>query len=114
MSDIEKARKQLNISGYQHPTDINSSNNTIYKTFDSEAKDYGGSVNKSTYATFTEKTDRYGDEKQTYTPTDPNICPKCNTTALYACPCKYEDKSCKNGHVWYFDNNKIALGDPHE
>ena len=41
-------------------------------------------------------------------------CPECGGTALYVCNCKYKDKQCGKGHVWYINSKKqIAKGDPH-
>lgn len=106
MSDIEKARKQLNISGYVHPTEIISNTSKVYKTLDTEKKDtnYFTGSKKSVYATFTEKTE-----------TSSNNCPTCQEDALYSCDCTLYDKQCKNGHVWYTDKSgAIKVGDPHD
>ena len=41
-------------------------------------------------------------------------CPECGGTALYVCNCKYKDKQCGKGHVWYINSKKqIVKGDPH-
>jgi len=112
MSDIEKARRQLQIRGYVHPENAVSSKDKRYKTFDSETKekkDYGSSISNSRYATFTDK----GWEK----PRKKLVmyCPECGQVALYDCNCEYKDKQCGNGHVWHINRRgQIARGDPHE
>jgi len=107
MSDISKAKQQLKNSGYVHPTDLNSASNNQYKTYNSEEKTksvYNSSKASSVYAKFTEKECelKLG-------------CPICGEKALYACNCEFNDKACKNNHVWYTNKDgKITEGDPHE
>lgn len=114
MSNIEKARANLQISGYVHPTSSNpSSTKSVYKSFNTESKkeDYISSKPKSAYATFTEKEEeeRNNNSKQA------NGCPDCGEEALYVCNCKFEDKQCSNGHVWYINSKgRIKRGDPHD
>lgn len=103
MSEIEKARGQLHISGYVHPENAVSSKNKRYKTFD---KEYGSANNNNVYATFTDKKTK---RKLKMT------CPECNQVALYECSCEYKDKQCGNGHVWYINKKgQISRGDPHD
>lgn len=109
MSDIEKARRQLEIAGYQHPEKIITVTDKLYKTLDTETegKKYE-SVSKNTggYATFTSKEDIKELSKQ---------CPICGKQALYACECELDDKQCENGHIWFTNKDKqIQIGDPHE
>ena len=49
MSNIENARKDLQISGYVHPTEIVSNTTKKYKTFNTESKgkDYDNNKDKS-------------------------------------------------------------------
>jgi len=111
MSDIEKARKQLQITGYVHPVNAISSKDKRYKTFDTETKEkkyYGSSTSNSGYATFTDKDVKKTQRRLGMT------CPVCGTVALYECECEYKDKQCCNGHVWHINKSgQIAKGDPH-
>jgi hypothetical protein len=104
MSEVENQRKNLQISGYQHPTKLQSKTNKLYKTFNKESKEkaYGKSKYSEIYATFSsEKSMRQ--------------CPYCQEDALYECSCPLKDKQCSNGHVWYIDKNGvIKKGDPHD
>lgn len=113
MSDIEKARRKLQISGYEHPTNTTQYNSEKYKTLDTESTHakYITSRYKPKYATFS--------EQETVSETTPKLdlstCPKCKNKAMFACNCPLKDKQCSNGHVWYINNSRqIAVGDPHE
>jgi hypothetical protein len=107
-NNIEKARADLQISGYVHPTTANpSTGKKSYKSFNTESKkeDYMSSKAKSKYATFTDK----NSVKQS------NGCPDCGGEALYVCECEFNDKQCSKGHVWYINGKgHIKHGDPHE
>jgi len=107
MSSIENARKELQISGYVHPTTTKSVNKNAYKTFNTESKDdYRSSSSKPSYATFTDKDTTV---KQL------NDCPYCGGVAMYICDCVLKDKQCSKGHVWYINKSgHIKKGDPHE
>ena len=110
MSEIERARANLKISGYIHPKNTLCSKNKKYKTFNSDStdKEYKSSAVYSGYAKFT---DYDINNKNTESMM---ICPVCKTEALYECSCKYKDKQCVAGHVWYInEDNKIMRGDPH-
>lgn len=111
MSDIEQAKRKLDICGYVHPTNSNSSKDKKYMTFDTEnteKKSYESSTKYSDYATFTDKDSKKSLEKLSLS------CPECGGTALYVCNCKYKDKQCGKGHVWYINSKKqIIKGDPH-
>ena len=110
MSEIEKARKKLQIVGYEHPTNTDginvSSKHKLYKTFNTETKhkQYLSSSHVRDYATFTEKnTKQLG-----------MTCPDCGNVALYECDCRYKDKQCGKGHIWHINKDgKIIVGDPH-
>ena len=107
MSNIEKDRRELKISGYVHPTSNNSVYNP-YKTFNTENKstNYATTKKKSAYATFT---DQESVQKQS------NVCPDCDGVALYVCDCELKDKQCYKGHVWYTNKSgQIKRGDPHD
>lgn len=109
MSNIEKARRNLKISGYQHPTEVVSVvNKKSYKTFNSEKKedDYVKPKPRSGYATFSDKPESNKQYKG---------CPQCGRDVLYECDCPLKDKQCEKGHVWYVNRDgHIKSGDPHE
>jgi len=107
MTDIDNSRKNLSIPGYQHPEKQIVKQENQYKIFDSESKnDYITSTNctKYGYAKFTDEVSKFENTK----------CPSCNQEALYECDCEYKDKQCKNGHVWFIQDNKKIKGDPHD
>lgn len=108
MSDIEQAKRKLDICGYAHPINTKSSKDKKYMTFDTEnteKKSYDSFTKYSGYAKFTSK-----DSSKNYM-----TCPECGETALYVCNCKYKDKQCGNGHVWYINSKKqIIKSDPHD
>ena len=112
MSEIENARRQLQITGYVHPENAVSSKDKRYKTFDTETKekkDYGTAKTNNGYATFTDKDSEKTQRKIGMT------CPECGQVALYECNCEYKDKQCGNGHVWHINQNgQISRGDPHD
>lgn len=111
MSEIESARRKLQISGYQHPTEIIPKKSKQYKIFNTESKtnDYTKPSKFFSYATFTDKESEQKLYKQS------NICPVCRLDALYVCDCQYADKQCSNGHVWFINkNNNVSIGDPHD
>lgn len=107
MSNIEKSRSNLQISGYVHPDEVQHANTIpVYKSFNTESKkdDYISSKPKSVYATFTDKESL---EKIN--------CPQCKGEAMYECNCELKDKQCSKGHVWYVDNKGVVKQeDPHE
>jgi hypothetical protein len=109
-SDIERARSNLNISGYTHPDTIApaSTKNKLYKTYDKDSaglEGYGKPKNDPKYASFSDKTDKKGLD----------MCPTCKLAAIYECDCEYYCKECKNGHIWHVDitTHNTVIGDPH-
>ena len=110
MTDIERARRQLSISGYVHPKSPKGKSSR-YKTLDTETSgtDYRSSVARSSYATFTER-DNARDNAR-----DASLCPVCETEAEFVCNCAGKCRECGNGHVWYSDKSgHIVQGDPHK
>jgi hypothetical protein len=108
MSNIEKARRELKISGYVHPVEKSSCVYNAYKTFNTESKksDYETAKSKPGYATFTDNESVSNNS---------NGCPYCGGEALYVCDCKLKDKQCSKGHVWYINKSgHINKGDPHD
>ncbi len=47
---------------------------------------------------------------------DNDLCPVCNTKYVNICNCVYNDKTCKNGHIWYTSrgDDKPRIGNPHK
>ena len=111
MSDIEQARQKIDSCGYVHPTNIKSAKDKKYMTFDTEnteKKSYESSLTYCSYAKFTDKDSKENFKKLSLS------CPECGETSLYVCDCKYKDKQCSKGHVWYINSKKqIIKGDPH-
>jgi hypothetical protein len=106
MSNIKRPDS---ISGYVHPTTSNYSKNSVYKTFSEgtnekfeSTNDFDNTENNKLYANYN---------------LDKNIgnCQICNEEAISTCPCAYNDKKCKQGHIWYTDRSgKSCIGDPHK
>jgi len=98
--------EQQNIEGYEHPSKINYSNkSSIYKTFTPGLK---AKKNEKFGKTTTEtKYGQYDFEEEK--------CPECNVSPTKLCFCGYSDKTCENGHTWYYDREgKIRVGNPHK
>lgn len=108
--DLNTARKKLDIPGYVHPEDNNSSNrNGIYKTFSE------GEKKKNNMKKF--KSIEVGDRYSTirYETTEDDNCPVCEENFVETCNCAYSDKKCKNGHIWYLDREgRKKPGNPHK
>lgn len=104
-TDIPNGRPTVDIPGYEPPSKINYSNkNSIYKTFSSELKPKKNEKFGNT--TLEAKYGRYDFEEEK--------CPECNLTPKQLCYCGYNDKSCANGHTWYYDREgKLRTGNPH-
>lgn len=100
---MSEPKRPDNILGYEHPNNTNFSNNSgIYKTFSEKRKKKSGkTVLNKKYTTFTEN--------------EQNLCPLCNEQTVHICNCIYNDKHCKNGHIWYTDREgNIKNGNPHK
>lgn len=39
-----------------------------------------------------------------------DICPTCKTKCVTGCRCPINERTCANGHTWYWKNGKIFLG----
>ena len=114
MTDIEKAKNKLKISGYQHPTEVTQNKTERYKTLNTVSKNatYSISRYKSKYATFTEENTPDNELNIKF---DLSLCPKCKSKAMYACECELKDRQCLNGHVWYVNNSgQVVVEDPHD
>jgi len=114
----EEARKNLdaNLSkmGYVHPTDADSSRQPQYMSYavteeQKKKQQYGDYVSQKPfdpYATFDNQT---SDTHRT------DICPVCESKAMYSCSCSLQDVMCAKGHIWYvLKSGKVKVGDPHE
>jgi hypothetical protein len=42
-----------------------------------------------------------------------DICPVCKTKAISGCRCRISERTCKNGHTWYWDCGHTVLGSSH-
>jgi len=113
-NEVQKARSNLNISGYEHPDKISSSSlkDRYYKTYNSELTHiqtqatpdnvYNTNKHNQKYASLSLKIDK-----------DIDNCPTCGEKAAYECDCTDYCKECKKGHIWYKKEGKTILGDPH-
>ena len=112
MSYIEKSKRKIDTCGYVHPTNTKSSKDKKYMSFDTDnkqKKSYDSFSEYSGYATFTDKNSKEISNKLYM------LCPECGKTAMYVCNCKYNDKQCESGHVWYINSKKqFVKSDPHD
>lgn len=100
----EDVDRKLAEMGYEHPSENNSTNNP-YKVYQEKGDNPYTSFSGGGYATFNSKS---------LTDNSLDVCPVCDTKAMYMCDCEMDDRMCKNGHVWYCDKNgKIIQKDPH-
>lgn len=107
--DIDSARKNLVISGYEHPSSVITNRDRRYKTFDeTDTKKkknmdrFQGTNVGNQYATIV------------MTQEDLDNCPTCGEIPTSTCPCAYSDKTCVNNHIWYTDREgKSIIGNPH-
>ena len=98
--------ENFDISGYEHPSKLNYSNkSSIYKTFTPGLKakkneKFGNTTSEIKYGHYNFEEDK---------------CPDCNEQPKELCFCGYRDKTCCNGHTWYYDRDgKIKRGSPHK
>jgi hypothetical protein len=85
----------------------NVSRGGIYKTFNENAK---GKKKDEFKPTILEA--NYG--KNIVEKNDDDKCPVCSDYSVYTCYCVYNDKKCKEGHVWYIQRDgSIKVGNPH-
>jgi hypothetical protein len=42
-----------------------------------------------------------------------DICPTCKTKAVSGCRCMINERTCANGHTWYWKNGEVILGSGH-
>ena len=95
------------IPGYQPPTQYNYNRGSTYKTFSDKKpkegkKEIFGSVTKGNNY----ESHKYENEEEK--------CPTCKEKVVYVCSCSYNDKRCKNAHIWYTTRDgKIKKGNPH-
>lgn len=105
-TDILYGRPTVNIEGYEPPSQLNYSNKrSIYKTFTPGLKakkneKFGNTIAEPIYGHY-----NFEEEK----------CPVCKEIPKQLCYCIYNDKSCSNGHIWYYDRDgKLRTGNPHK
>jgi hypothetical protein len=102
---MSEPKRPENIPGYQHPTSSSYSRQSMYKTFtegekQKKAEKFGITSVGKQYAA-------YGELEE-------ELCPSCDNPPVKTCPCAYNDKSCKNGHIWYTNRDgNTKQGNPH-
>lgn len=113
--------KHLQNVGYSHPETTNI-NKSLYKIYSGDSNSVYKSTNSANIYRTKEnayETDENGNEiisssTNSSVPKE-EICPVCQTPALFKCPCKeYGELLCKNNHYWYFKDNTKIVGDPHK
>jgi hypothetical protein len=97
------------VPGYVHPEKATSSSRgRVYKTFNDQEKPrknevFGNTVVLGKYASANDQ------EK------DGTSCPVCNEVFVKECNCVYSEKTCAQGHIWYFDRDgTVVKGNPHK
>ena len=116
MSDIQRAKNDLDAKlakmGYVHPENPQMGSNKRYRTIDVKDENavYQASNHKDTpYSNFS------GEMKVEKVVQRTDICPECDTKALFRCECKeFGDQMCKNNHIWWVNpQGQVINGDPH-
>ena len=89
-------QRPTSIPGYEHPEELVYNSNKVYKTFTEGKKSstFGTAKVGNLYASNAE----FETEEEV-------LCPQCNEPPVSVCPCGYNDKKCKNAHVWYTDRD---------
>ena len=120
MSDIARAKNDLDTKlakmGYVHPEKPQMGSDDRYHTIDvkDEKAVYQTSDKYANpYSNFSGEMKSSENTAKTIQKTD--ICPECDTKALFRCECEeFGDQMCKNNHVWYVNKQgQIINGDPH-
>jgi hypothetical protein len=109
--DPSAARMKLdNLVGYVHPTQTKGNRGNIYKTFSESDNTSNSSINNFKNTVVSKKYSSAGSSK-----TEDSQCPICKAETVLSCPCVFSDKTCKNGHTWYYDreDGKVRKGKPH-
>jgi hypothetical protein len=110
---MDNLENNTTISGYVHPKQVNSTRNSIYKTFSCDDGNKKSKKNQSfgkntlignSYSTnYISKKDDIDD-----------ICPVCKNIAVHICSCVNSDKKCEQEHVWYTNRSgELVVGNPH-
>lgn len=113
-NNIDNARKNLDAKlsemGYVHPETHTNLGGSAYKSYSETNDKVYVSQSNDPYAVF--NADNNSAEK---TVQQHDICPICDTKALYKCNCSVAEMMCKGNHMWYFTNTgTLIIGDPHE
>jgi hypothetical protein len=109
--DPSAARMKLdNLVGYVHPTETKGNRGNIYKTFSETDNTSNSSINNFKNTVVGKNYASMG-----VTDAQQDKCPICKADISFSCPCVFSDKTCKNGHTWYYDreDGKIRKGKPH-
>lgn len=106
---IEPEQPKASHGNNRNMSSVNRSSYGIYKTFDENAK----GKKKGEFKT-TELVNKYGNNNFEEDNEIDN-CPVCSDPHIYVCPCVYNDKKCKNEHIWYIKRDgKVVVGNPHK
>lgn len=97
----DDVQRKLNSMGYVEPTNYNTSNNP-YSSYNESGDDPYTSSNFNPYSSIN------------FEEVIKDICPTCNTKAMYICDCEFNDYTCKKNHCWYYKGEKLVIGDPHD
>jgi len=104
--DRDDLEKKLAASGYQHP-DAPVTNFSPYQSYSGDEKNPYQSQNYDPYAVV--------DSEEKPEKPKTNVCPTCQSPAMYVCNCEVGEVMCLQGHSWYFlASGQLVVGDPHE
>jgi hypothetical protein len=92
---------KLSEFGYVHPSNPNTEN-PVYKVYDEKHDDVYRSQQTTTYATFNAEHMNVGIN-----------CPVCDGPRMYVCKCPLGDVMCKKHHIWYVEDGKVIVKNPH-
>lgn len=59
------------------------------------------------------ETVKYRKEPNTRPPAWEDSCPSCGEKAIMWCRCFINERTCKNQHTWYWENNQKVMGHKH-
>ena len=107
---MTEPRRPSAIPGYTHPEKTRYSRAGMYKTFTEGAKPR----KKEKFGTTTIATQYASSKELESDKAELTSCPICKAPPVNVCPCGYNDKTCKEGHVWFTDRDgKTKSGNPH-
>lgn len=108
--------RNTTIAGYVHPTKPSNSRDKRYKTFSegivssSDKEEFSAVDAGKLYTKYNDITVETKSESD-----DVNKCPVCKEKYVTVCFCNYGERTCKNGHIWYYERDfSVKLGNPHK